>query len=594
MCDADESSKRNGGELVASVLKAHNVKEIFALCGGHISAILVAAEKLGIRVVDTRSEANAVFAADAVARLRQTIGVAAVTAGPGVTNTITAVKNAQMAEIPLLLLGGAAPTMLKNCGALQDIDQISLFKPICKYVTSVKRIRDITETLRKAISVARSGTPGPVFVELPVDLLYPYAVIEKELGFISEPKNFMQRMTNFYLRYYISQLFSEAWIERDVTEILPSIPKPQPDQVEELAQLIMSAKRPLLLIGSQAVLPPVKPTDLQSSIMKMKLPTYLGGMARGLLGRNCKYQMRQNRRAALKKADLVVLAGMVCDFRLSYGRSLPAQGEVISINRNRTQMCKNKGVFWKAKLLIEADVGLTLQELSNALSAKGYSGCSTQWIDELTEQEVMKNAENERKAEEFTSGTGFNPIKVLSLFNKFLPDDAILVVDGGDFVGTAAYVVQPRGPLGWLDPGPFGTLGVGGGFAIGAKVVYPNRPVYIIYGDGACGYSVLEFDTFVRHNLPVGALIGNDACWSQIARDQVPLFNNDVGVMLSHSKYEKIAEAFGAKGNYIDKGSCSQLDKTIQEFTTTVANGTAMVANVIIGKSDFRAGSISV
>ncbi|VDK24274.1 unnamed protein product, partial [Anisakis simplex] len=186
----DEASQRHGGELLAAVLKGHGVQEIFTLCGGHISPILIASQKLGIKVIDTRHEVNAVFAADACARLRQSFGVVAVTAGPGLTNTITAIKNAQMAESAVLLLGGAAPTLLKNRGALQDIDQMVLFKPICKHAVRITRVCDIIPTIRKAISIAQSDVPGPVFVELPIDILYPYQFVAKEASIANSTKQY--------------------------------------------------------------------------------------------------------------------------------------------------------------------------------------------------------------------------------------------------------------------------------------------------------------------------------------------------------------------------------------------------------------------
>lgn len=590
----EEKSKRHGGELVAAVLKAHNVHEIFALCGGHISAILVAAEKLGIRIVDTRHEVNAVFAADAVARLRQSIGVAAVTAGPGVTNTITAVKNAQMAEVPLLLLGGAAPTLLQNRGALQDIDQLALFRSICKYSARVTRVQDIVPKLRQAIWYAQSGTPGPVFVELPVDVLYPYDLVASSIGFIKEPKDLKQIMVNQYLRLHLSQMFGSAWIEQDLFQIPPEIKYPEENDLDKAVELIKIAKRPLLLIGSQALLPPVKPDDLRSAVEKLKIPTYLGGMGRGLLGVNNSYNMRQNRKDALKEADVVILAGMVCDFRLAYGRSLPSRGKIVSINRNREQLYKNEGVFWKANTAINADVGSTLAVLSKRLNADGYKGCPEEWLTTLTEKEVAKNTANAKKAEEKAADGNLNPLKVLSALNKALPNNAILIADGGDFVGSAAYIVQPRGPLGWLDPGAFGTLGVGGGFALGAKMVYPDRPVFIIYGDGACGFSIMEFDTLVRHNLAVAAIIGNDACWSQIAREQVPMFNSTVGCNLAHTQYDQLAISLGAQGELFDKKDDGKLDDRFSKFVDTVVKGKCVVGNVIIGKSNFREGSISV
>ncbi|CAG2122822.1 unnamed protein product, partial [Medioppia subpectinata] len=198
----DEKSLRHGGELVAKVLQSHGVEHIFTLSGGHIAPILTASEKLGIRVVDTRHEVTAVFAADATARLSGIPGVAVVTAGPGVTNTVTAVKNAQMAESPIVVLGGAAATLLKGKGALQDIDQISLFKPITKMAITVTKVRDIVPKLREAFKVAQSGTPGPVFVELPIDVLYPFQVIKKEIAGSSTGKGIVGKVVNWYLNNY--------------------------------------------------------------------------------------------------------------------------------------------------------------------------------------------------------------------------------------------------------------------------------------------------------------------------------------------------------------------------------------------------------
>ncbi|VDO36051.1 unnamed protein product [Brugia timori] len=204
----DEESDHHGGELVAAVLKAHNINEIFTLCGGHISPILVAAKNIGIRVYDTRHEVNAVFAADAVARLRQSIGVAVVTAGPGLTNTITAVKNAQLAETAVVIIAGAAPILSRNRGALQDIDQISLMRPLCKYVARITCIRNIITVLKKAMHIAQSDTPGPVFVEIPIDVLYSYKMVLKEMN-IAEARNFKQ--VEIYLLMHFLELFTQIF-----------------------------------------------------------------------------------------------------------------------------------------------------------------------------------------------------------------------------------------------------------------------------------------------------------------------------------------------------------------------------------------------
>ncbi|CAI4224413.1 unnamed protein product [Auanema sp. JU1783] len=550
----DEKTKQHGGELVASVLKAHDVKEIFVLCGGHISPILVASEKLGINIIDTRHEVTAVFAADAVARLRQSIGVAAVTAGPGLTNTITAVKNAQMAESPLLLIGGAAPTLLKGRGALQDIDQMVLFRPLCKYAARVERLRDIVPIMRQAIQAATSGCPGPVFVEFPVDVLYPYDLVMKEVGLNPNARGFVQKAVNHYLRFHVSRQFGSAWDPQDITPIPSSIPLPQSPQINEIAQLVKNAKKPVLLIGSQATLPPVKPDELVKAVQALGIPVYLGGMARGLLGKDSPIQMRQNRRDALKEADLTILAGTVCDFRLSYGRVLSKKSKIVAINRNKSQLTKNEQTFWNSDVSVQADVATVLVKVAKDVKESGYV-VPSDWISFLREKEDSKELANRKKMDETVKG-GLNPLKFLAEFDKSLPDDAILVADGGDFVGSAAYIVRPRGPLQWLDPGAFGTLGVGGGFALGAKVVHPDRPVYIIWGDGSSGYSLMEFDTFNRFKLPVSS-------------ETMP-----VAVDLARTKYDDVAKALGGWGATIDESNQGQVTDILKEALHQNSQGT--------------------
>uniref|UniRef100_A0A915PZY1 2-hydroxyacyl-CoA lyase 2 n=1 Tax=Setaria digitata TaxID=48799 RepID=A0A915PZY1_9BILA len=603
----DEKSEHHGGELVAAVLKAHNVKEIFTLCGGHISPILVAADHLGIHVYDTRHEVNAVFAADAVARLRQGVGVAVVTAGPGLTNTITAVKNAQMAETAIVIIAGAAPTLSKNRGALQDIDQISLMRPLCKYVARITRIKDIVTTLREAIYVVQSDTPGPAFVEIPVDVLYSYGTVFKEMKIV-RARNLKQKMINLYLLAHICRQFSGGWFTTQ--SILPkpaTITFPKDDDILKLMNLLMKAKKPVLVMGSQAVLAPVSVYELRDAVKAFNIPTYLGGMSRGLLGYRSSIHMRHNRKDALREADLVILAGAVCDFRLSYGRALSSHANIISINRNRSQLLKNEGLFWRVKLAIQADVATTLVNLANRLKSADYkatpfylfvsfktqSPLVEEWISYLVVKEEEKNAANINKMNEAVISNKINPLHVLSLIDKVLPEDAILIADGGDFVGSAAYIVHPRGPLQWLDPGVFGTLGVGAGFALGAKAVYPDRPVVILYGDGSCGFSLMEFDTFSRHKFSVIALIGNDACWSQIAREQIAVFQSSVAVDLYHTRYDSVGAALGARGELIASEEDLRKER-FEKIFASATSGTPVVVNIVIGKSDFRDGSISV
>ncbi|KAG7479678.1 acetolactate synthase [Solea senegalensis] len=586
----ETQSPRHGGESVAEVLRAHGVKYIFTLVGGHISPILVACEKVGIRVVDTRHEATTVFAADAVARLSGTVGIAVVTAGPGLTNTVTAVKNAQMAESPLLLMGGAAATLLQGRGALQDIDQMSLFKPLCKFCASIRTIREIVPTVRKALAIAQSGTPGPVFIEFPIDTLYPYHLVSRELGVKSTPKGLMGKIVSWYLTNHMKNLFAGAWETRDVSPLPVDIPYATDDQVQRCIEMVSRAKKPVILLGSQATLPPTPVDDIRKALEDLGIPCFLGGMSRGLLGKNSPIHIRQNRRDALKEADLVLLAGTVCDFRLSYGRVLNRRSKIIAVNRDKTQLLKNSDMFWKPTLAIQGDTGSFLVQLSKGL--KGHR-CPDEWPQNLKAGDVTKETANRAKADEKTD-RHLNPLKVLHCVDELMAEDSFIVADGGDFVGSAAYIMRPRGPLRWLDPGAFGTLGVGGGFALGAKLCRPDSEVWIVYGDGSLGYSVAEFDTFTRHKTPVIALVGNDACWSQISRDQVPILGSNVACGLAFTDYHIVTDGYGGKGYLIGREDEDKLSDIIRQAQKETREGKATLLNVLIGKSNFREGSISV
>lgn len=407
--EVDRTSKKNGGDLVAAVLKAHGVKFIFTLCGGHISPILVACEREGIKVIDTRYEGNAAFAADAVSRLSGVIGVACVTAGPGVTNTITALQNAKMAESPVLLLGGASATVLKGRGALQDIDQLSLCKALCKHVVTVTRVRDIVPVLRKAVYEAMSGIPGPVFVELPIDALYPYQLVQEGLFPKTPAKSLGQQITNWYLQNYMNRLFAGAWKPQKMAPMMPSFPRHSPSDVSDVSNLIQRAAKPLFLLGSQVTLPPTKAENLKAALESMGIPCYLGGMTRGLLGRNNPLHIRQCRKDALKEADLVICAGAVADFRLSYGRVFSRRSKVVMINRSKTNLKMNTGMFFKVAKSVHGDPGCFLLALSQCL---GSYTCPGEWLSALQSRDMEKEEANRKRAEE-PPEQHLNPLKVL-------------------------------------------------------------------------------------------------------------------------------------------------------------------------------------
>ena len=532
---ATENTSKHAGFMIAELFKAHGVKFVFCLSGGHISPILVGCKSMDIKVVDVRHEVNAVFAADAVARVSGVPGVAIVTAGPGVTNTITAIKNAEMAESPLVLIGGASPIMLKGQGALQDINQREIMEPLVKKCWSVTTVRDILPTLREAFRLAKSGTPGPVFVELPIDILYSYLLIASNTGLVVQkskstitsedipnviiPSDYMpadkddRKSTKAYLdslwpnapvylskdksdsssggvfndiansagsgdsstltgmvtekvlQMYVRWLFIAGQDKVDVTPLPITIPLSPPEDVEATADFIMKSSRPLLIFGSQSMSCIDKIDAMVSSINKLGIPCFLGGRSRGLLGRDSPLHIRENRSAALKQSDCVILVGAYADFRLNYGSSLPSGSTIVSINRDHAKLHLNSNMIWTPSLLSEGDPCNFLIELASLVQSNGKF---EEWRKFLKENDQVKLLENHRRGQEpvyarwTESEKGdnpkrvkmINPVKLLEDLDACLPENSIIVADGGDFVGTAAKVLQPRIPLGWLDPGP--------------------------------------------------------------------------------------------------------------------------------------------
>jgi len=578
----------NGGERIAQVLDKQGVKFLFTLCGGHISPILVGAKKAGIRVVDTRHEVDAVFAADAVFRLTGVPGVAAVTAGPGVTNTITAVKNAQLAQSAVVILGGATGTLLKGRGALQDIDQMSLFAPHVKWLASAKLVRELVPLLEEAFAEARSGVPGPVFLECPVDLLYDQELVSGLYGAAGKGGGIAGAGLRLYLGRHVRKLFAGA------DRVQASAPKParplapEKGEVRKAAARLAKARRPVLVLGSQVTLAASEVAELARAVAALGAPVYLAGAARGLLGAGHALQLRHKRKEALREADLVVLAGIPADFRLEYGRHIGRKTELIAVNREEEALRKNR----KPEQAVHADPALFLRGLSDRIAEDRGKTAERwkDWLGSLRTRDLEREREIARQAE--PGPELVNPLLLCREIDRLLAADSVVVADGGDFVATAAYTVAPRAPLSWLDPGVFGTLGVGGGFALGARLCRPDADVWIIYGDGSVAYSLAEFDTFVRHGTPVIAVVGNDAGWTQIAREQIGILHDDVGVVLARTDYHKVAEGYGGRGLLLTRNE--DIRAVLEEALAIARSGAPVLVNAHLAKTEFRKGSISM
>jgi len=575
-----------GGDRLAAALVRHGVRTMFTLAGGHISPIFVSAKRAGIRIVDVRDEANAVFAADATARLTGSIGVAAVTAGPGLTNSMTPLRNALMARSPVVLLCGATATVLRGRGSLQDIDQMAAVRPHVKWAGQVNRAADLIPMFEQAAAIAREAPCGPVALECPVDLLYDADIVREMYG-VTKPlaanAPFAKRIERWYLeRHLRATLGTGAIHDREAPPAPVKRLRPGARAVAKARALLDRAERPVLLVGSQAMEAPLEAAALAEAVGALGVPTYLAGMARGLLGASHPLQMRQQRKDALRASDCVILAGSPMDFRLDYGRHMPHGATVITANADGSELRRNRA----PTLGVHGDADLFVRALASRPPNASWSA----WADTLRARDAAREVEIAQRAADDVKPV--NPIALCQAIDALLSDDSMIVADGGDFVATASYVLHPRGPLSWLDPGVFGTLGVGAGFAMGAKIHRPNADVWLLYGDGAAGFSVIEFDTMVRHGLAVIAVVGNDGAWAHIMRDQVPMLGDDVATVLGRTAFDKVASALGADGFVID--SAAAIVPALTAARDAARAGRPALVNAHIGLTDFRKGSISL
>lgn len=536
----------HGGKLVSKALKRHGTTHLFTLCGGHIQAIYDGCLDDGIRVVDVRHEQTAGHAADGYARVTGKPGVCAVTAGPGVTDVVTAVANAQRGGIPMIVIGGAGPRALTDMGSLQDMNHVELMRPITKWSVTVPSTDRIQEYIDSAFRIAQAGVPGPVFLEMPLDLLMNWADD-------ADPPTAPQP---------------------------PPRPAGDPALIAEAAEILRKAERPMFIIGSQlrwsgrrGIVPAFADA--------VEAPFYLNGMARGSLPYEHRGLMTRSRRFALGQTDACFVFGTPLDFRLDYGRAINPNAKVIQVDLDGAEIGRNRRI----DIAIHGDSGTVLEQLQREIGQKS----GAEWLSSVRAAETKSRAK--MAAEIDSEANPPNPLRVCSELGKRLGPNDIVIGDGGDFVATAAYVLKLEAPQLWMDPGPLGTLGVGPGYAMAAKLARPEANVVLVYGDGSFGFNAMEFEAMVRQNIPVVALIGNDAAWTQIRRGQVDLYGVEraVATSLEYTRYEKVVEALGGFGAYVE--TVAELGPALD---AAFASGKPACVNVRIAGSDFRKGAISV
>ncbi len=541
----------HGGRLVAQALKRHGTSHLFTLCGGHIQAIYDGCLDEGIRVVDTRHEQTAGHAADGWARVTGKPGVCAVTAGPGVTDVVTAIANAQRAQIPLLCIGGAGPKLLCDMGSLQDMDHVTLMRPITKWSVQVPETRRIAEYIDAAFRVAQANVPGPVFLEMPLDMLM--------------------------------NVGDDADLPATRAMAEPPRPAGDPRSIARAAELLRGARRPCFLVGSQTRWSPLR-AELAATLERFGAPVYLNGMARGALPHAHPLVFSRSRRFALAQADLIFVLGTPFDFRVDYGRSptFNADAKIVQIDLDGAELGRNRHV----DVPIHGDSGLVLEQLSREL---GEPLAFAEWTAQVRADEDKRRAKMLGEIE--SSESPPNPLRVCAELGKRLGPEDVVIGDGGDFVATAANVLKMQWPQLWMDPGPLGTLGVGPGYAMAAKLARPASNVVLVYGDGSFGLHGLEFEAMARQNIPVIAVIGNDAGWTQIRRGQVEMYGKEreVATALDYTRYDQVVEACGGRGFWVD-----HIDQLAPALDLAFACGKPSCVNVKIARSDFRKGAISV
>ncbi|HEY7541656.1 MAG TPA: thiamine pyrophosphate-binding protein, partial [Methylomirabilota bacterium] len=472
-----------GGQLVARTLKQGGVGHVFTLCGGHILPIYDGCLSEGIAVIDTRHEQAAAHAGDAYARLTRDIGVAIVVPGPGVTNAVTGVANAYAARSPLLLIGGAAPLALRGLGALQETEQIALLKPITKGAWTVSETRQIPEVLTTAMRTAVSGRPGPVFVEIPVDLLM--TTIEDRLAAI--PTGYVHR--------------TRATVEAAT--------------LGRLEALLASAERPVVMAGGGVYWDDAG-KSLAAFAERAGVPVFMNGAGRGALATDHPSAFFQTRGWALSHADVVLVLGTPLDFRLGYGRppTFAADAKVAMIDVDPAELGRNRAL----ELGIAGDIDAILRQLTEGLGAN-LGARSAPWRAELRWREGEARAKLVELAA--TDQAPISHYRWAWEVACAVTRDTIVVGDGGDVVNCAAKFV-PIDRMGqWMDPGPLGCLGVGPSFALTAKLLRRDQRVLLVSGDGAFGLNGMELETAVRFKLPFTCVIGNDGGWGQIRSPQV-------------------------------------------------------------------------
>ncbi|MCH8310892.1 MAG: acetolactate synthase, partial [Chloroflexi bacterium] len=468
----------DGGRLFAKALKKEGVKYVFTLNGGHIYNLYEGCEDEGIKVIDFRHEQVAAHAAEGWAKVTGKPGVCIITAGPGVTDAVTGIANAFQAPSPMIMIGGNAAIGDHLKGGLQDFDSATFLKPITKFSEQVKSAARIPDYVSIAFRHATTGVPGPVYLEMPIDVVNGKA----EEDDVNYPTNYR----------------TEARAYGD------------PEYVSKIADIIMETERPMVLAGSDVWWTQAS-EELSEFVEMIGSPVFLNAMGRGSLPSNHPNLGSLGRRYGLVKSDTVILIGTPIDFRLGYGSDymFPQNPRLIEIMMDGSKIGQNRAV----NVGIVGDTKAILRQIMDELKSRRYKSPGREWVEEvMTEDAALKAADTDMLN---SDSQPINPMRLVGDLADFLDEDATVIGDGGDIVTFAARVLKINRPGHWLDPGQFGCLGAGSGFATAAQLARPGKQVVIVYGDGAFGLTGFDVESYVRHKLPIVSIIGNNCAWNQ-------------------------------------------------------------------------------
>jgi thiamine pyrophosphate-dependent acetolactate synthase large subunit-like protein len=515
---ATESSNQTrgyvGGHLVARRLKAHGITKLFTLSGGHLFSIYDGCRAQGIDIVDVRHEQTAAFAAEGWAKVTRRPGAAALTAGPGVTNGMSAIASAQQNHSPMLVLGGRAPAMRWGQGSLQEIDHVPFVAPLTKLAATAQRTSEIPSLIDAAIDAALTPHGGPAFLDFPLDIVFSEG---------DEPDD-----------------------GATLDSMPPAGPQADGDALERVGALLRTAQRPVIMAGTDLYWAHAEQALVELA-EELRIPVFLNGLARGSVPADHELFFSRARSAGLKDADLALVIGVPMDFRLGFGAAFGEATSIAVVDRARPERAHPRAVAAE----LYGDVRDTLDVL-RATSRPGASDPA--WVAQLRSvEDAARAAEGEQLLDERAP---LHPMRVYGELGRLLERDAIVIGDGGDFVSYAGRMIESHEPGCWLDPGPFGCLGSGPGYALAAKLAHPQRQVVLLLGDGAFGFAGMEFDTLARHGVAVVGVMGNNGIWGLEKHPMELIYGYSVAAELTpQTRYDVVVEALGGCGELVRRPS---------------------------------------